>query len=325
MTESTMMTAEVICMEDEDSDALTLEEQFDLLGGLRRKILFVKSVEELQASLIGAGHGSRVVILDWLIGQKQQGILALQIVKKLLPFASSIVFTRFGNDSAIKEIAHREGADYFLAKDRVGSGVWERLYRLVSEGKALSVLRELSVSTVVTDSAQKFGLPLDVDCPHFANLILKHWDSADEKIRGIAWEFVDALEKLESWETIDTEQFSEMVFTSQLKSLVANSKLTWEQLGAFLGKDLGVILESDLETNELGSSDRELLAIFDVLWRTMRRARYSPELYRQLLAQPNCYRLSEIRPPWDDVGIADYITSGVDQLHSAAEWMRTID
>ena len=318
-----MRSFEIICMEDEKKDALDLKEQLEVLGGLQNRIKIVADAAKLQELLRAEGTPPRVVILDWLIGHTQEGQLGLKLVREFAPFATPIVFTNFGENKTKREIALREGADYFLGKGAAASGVWTQLYKLVSEGRTLSILRELAEETEWNEEGFSLGLPLELSPSVLAKVVVKHWDLPKDKPRNLAWELVQALEDLSNWNRLNTEGFGELPFTSQLKELVIGSGKTVDQFARWLripGFDL--VLDAGLDVDELTTATHQLRMLLDVLWWTMRRARYSPFIYRELLHQTRNYSDCARRPPWDDVGIYPFMSRGLVELQASAEWIR---
>jgi CheY-like chemotaxis protein len=318
--------AKVVILEDEPQVAKRLESKLNELGNIEPQV-----VSDMQAfaKVIEADRFFAASI-DWELHSVYKGPEALEMLEAFQPDAATVVNTRH----EVEDEAKRLKVDAFLTKQRnlnLYAEVMDRAVRLSYArliAKSLQFLEvrglpDLSPGGIekITDAAET----VIHDKGRSAVLDAKLADRPDDRIDALT----DLLKDRGWWEHFDVIKYTALSQPEKLRTLIACAQITNDDLAAIL--DISPQVAEKLNAGETSKvfDSEELTERYDVLLSILgfflRLSDYDPELvpflWREKQTYENCGSLA--RPPWDKMGMSDYLKKyGPKGMSKSLTWIR---
>ncbi|HEY0170251.1 MAG TPA: hypothetical protein VGB98_04295 [Pyrinomonadaceae bacterium] len=316
---SNTVQANVALLEDHVETAVSISQELQRDGKIVR---WAKTLDDFENIIKGADRFD-VCSIDWDIGDRFVGAIALSLIKRYERDAGKVVYSVHVNKPRIVNEAIEGGADAVLKK--IGSNYDE--YRIKVEEVA-----RLGIARQIFRRLDELGFPLatgitfdEKDEKQLAVLCAQARQAAKAKaLAGEDDELIQLLKRRGWWMSFDVASYSNLPMEEQLA-------LLFQYVGARAGDvnqifqcsliDAQKILNENKVSNKLEKSADEMLSILAYL---LRISRYEPELMSHYWTVTNLFDASLSSPPWDTSGLSAYLkSSGVAGIEDALHWIRS--
>jgi DNA-binding NarL/FixJ family response regulator len=323
---ATVKKAKVIILEDEPSVAQRLEAKLQEMGNVEASV--VSDMQSFQKSIEGERYD--VASIDWELHNVYKGPEAIQLLDDAQPEAARVVNTKH----MVEAEARHYNVDAFLHKQvnldpfalTIGLasrlGLARQIMKLLLKTFNLDNLPDLSpgrdeiineeAEDVICNEARVTALRLKVTDQFGENL-----DMLTELLLVRGW-----------WESFDVKAYTKLSKREKLKQLVECAQIKASELAQIL--EVEPRLAQTLTPDEVGvgidslnliQREDELLSILAFV---LRIADYDPELVPHFWRIRHMYKESLDRPPWDELGLADYLkANGRAGIIESLTWIRS--
>ena len=308
--------ANVIVLEDHEQTANSMSRELRNDGKIVR---LAKTLDNFETIIKGKDKFD-VCSIDWDIGDRFVGDIALSLIKKYERDAGTVVYSVHVNKERIKKEAEEGGADVVLKK--IGEN-YEEYRKEVEKVARLSFSRRISRRLIELDS------PLNADSisedPDESVLWTQARQLAKKKaLDGEDDELIHLLKRRGWWIPFDVTAYSDLPTEEKLSLLFDYVGVKAEDLSQILQcslVDAQKILQDKEVSDKLEKSADEILSILAYL---LRLSNYEPELMPHYWKVTNLFSASLSSPPWDGSGLFDYLkSSGVTGVEEALYWIRS--
>jgi DNA-binding NarL/FixJ family response regulator len=316
--------ARVVILEDEPSVARRLEAKLQELGNIEPSV--VSNMREL-AKIVEADEFDAASI-DWELHNVHKGPEAIELLGTAQPDAATVVNTKHEVEGKARHLK----VDAFLRKDKDLDPFMITMNKAIRLGLARRISKSLR-------SLNQSGLP-DLS-PGREDMITEAAEGViHDKARHTVFEvklsdrFDDSIDHLTNllqrrgwWEDFDVQRYTRKSNREKLKSLVTCAKISTDELSKILEVDshvaetLNANSEVTLDSRALFEREDDLLSILAFV---LRLSHYDPELVPHFWRVKNFYQGSLDSPPWDALGLSEYLTAnGQSGLIESLTWIRS--
>lgn len=318
--------AKVVILEDEPQVAKRLESKLSELGNIEPQV-----VSDMQAFAAAIESDQFFAAsIDWELHSVYRGPEALDLLAEAQPEAATVVNTKH----QVENEAKRRNVDAFLTKQRnlkLYAEVMDRAVRLTYARLIAKSLQSFEVHGLpdlspggiekITDAAES----AIHDKGRSTVLDAKLADRPNDRIDALT----DLLKDRGWWEHFDVIKYTALSHSEKLKTLIACAQITTDDLATML--DISPQVAAKLNAGEAsrGRDSEELTQRFDellsILGFVLRLSDYDPELVPFLWREKQTYENSGslARPPWDKLGLSDYLKKcGPKGISKSLSWIR---
>jgi DNA-binding NarL/FixJ family response regulator len=320
-----VMRAKVVILEDEPGVAARLKSKLHELGNIEPSV-----VSDMQTfANVVKGEQFDAASIDWEVHDVAKGPEAIQLLNAAQPDAATVVNTKHEVENAARHCK----VDAFVRKE----------VNLESFGQVIEKAARLGLARQIAKSLRTFDM---IDLPDLSpgrtemitedaeNIIheksrttaikAKLSDRPDDRVEVLT----ELLQRRGWWEIFDVVEYTAMSKIEKLKTLVACAGISPDDLAAILEEALSKerILERNRDRSDFCAlMDREddLLSILAFV---LRLSDYDPQIVPLVWREKRVYKKcgSLDRPPWDEMGLADYLKeNGQSGIIESLTWIRS--
>lgn len=322
---SAIKRAKVVILEDEPKVAQRLEAKLQELGNVEPSVAsdmreFKKMIEADQFDAAS---------IDWEVHSVYKGPEAIELIDTTQPDAAKVVNTKHEVESEARDLK----IDAFLRKQKDLKLFQKTMKNAIRLGMARRIAKSLqpfnpsglpdlspgrvemiteAAENVIHETARRKALELKIS------------DNFDESVERLT----DLLQRRGWWEHFDVQTYTKMSKRDKLKNLIRCAKITPEELAQILEVEPRTAETLTPNEDQIGLDSRTLLEredeLLSILAFVLRLSQYDPEMLPYFWRVKNFYTGSLDSPPWDELGLSEYLkTNGQSGIIESLTWIRS--
>jgi CheY-like chemotaxis protein len=285
----------------------------------------VKNLTEFEEALHLGSYD--VASIDWQFEAGELGSQALSLLGDDREIGK-VIFTNYASEPAVQNEAAYWGVDFIVEKRGINN---EEYVRAVREAARLCALRRISNRLRHLGrltGAPGEGRPEELSDEAERMLI----SEARAAVVSSFWErkedmgLMNLLKRHGEWQSLEASHYAKKPFHAKLAELLRYVGMTPEELARILGVETDVahaILMGEEDPPVDEETQRRIYQLASILSYVLRVARNEPELMHEVWTKKDLHRDSSDPPPWEPLGLRDYLKTEVDDgLEKALTWVR---